>query len=104
LPLAFLLIAAWIPASRELKSVIIVQAAMPGAVIPVLLARHYRGHPVTALRVALSTALLSLVTIPLWISLGMTLLPSPSPSPSLVSCFPFFPFPFFPCHTSALLG
>jgi predicted permease len=106
LPAAFLLIAAWIPASRELKSVIIVQAAMPGAVIPVLLARHYHGHPATALRVALSTALLSLITIPLWISLGMTLLlsSSSSPLPSSVSCFPFLPFPLFPSYTSALLG
>ena len=73
LPVAFLLIAAVIPASRELKSVIVVQAAMPGAVFPVLLARHYNGHPATALRVVLSTSLLSLITIPLWISLGLTL-------------------------------
>jgi predicted permease len=73
LPLCFLLVAALLPASPELKSVIIVQAAMPGAVFPVLLARHYNGHPPTALRVVLSTSFLSLITIPLWISLGMTL-------------------------------
>jgi hypothetical protein len=73
LPAAFLVVAALVPASSELKSVIVVQAAMPSAVFPVLLARHYGGHPPTALKTVLSTSLLSLVTIPLWISAGTAL-------------------------------
>ena len=71
LPAAFLAVAAVLPASQELKSVIVIEAAMPSAVFPVLLARHYGGDPATALRVVLSTSLVSLVTIPLWISAGM---------------------------------
>jgi len=71
--MAFLAVAALVPASPELRRVIVVEAAMPSAVFPILLARHYGGHPGTALRVVLSTSILSLVTIPLWITVGIGL-------------------------------
>ena len=74
LPLIFLLVAAAVPFSRELKQVMLVQAAMPCAVLPVVLARHFDGSPEIALRVVLSTTLLSLATIPLWIGLGFWVL------------------------------
>jgi len=74
LPVAFLLIAVLVPAGLvELRSVIVVEAAMPSAVFSVLLARLYGGDPGTALRVVLSTSIVSLVTIPLWISAGVAL-------------------------------
>lgn len=63
-----------IPASIQLKQVIILQAAMPAAVFPVIVARHYGGHSATAIRVVLSTALVSLLTMPLWLSAGLHLL------------------------------
>jgi len=71
LPVLFLLIAKYIPASVELKRVIVLEAAMPAAVFPVIMAKHYGGDPATALRVVLATSLLGLITIPLWIRLGM---------------------------------
>lgn len=74
LPVAFLLVAAVLPASQELKRVIVVEAAMPSAMFGVLLARRYNGDPATALRVVLSTSILSLLTIPLWILAGVALL------------------------------
>ena len=55
----------------ELRQVLIVQAAMPAAVFPIILARHYGGHPVTAVQVVLGTTIASLVTIPLVISLAI---------------------------------
>lgn len=73
LPAAILLVAMLLPASRDLKSVIVIEAAMPSAVFAVLLARHYGGHPDTALRVVLSTSIVSLVTVPIWISAGVAL-------------------------------
>lgn len=73
LPLVFLAVAALVPASPQLRSVIVVEAAMPSAVFPVLLAKHYGGDPATALRAVLSTSALSLLTIPLWISAGMAI-------------------------------
>lgn len=74
LPALFLLLAFFIPASIELKRVIAIQAAMPAAMIPIVLARLYGGDTATALRVVVATTLISLVTIPLWIRLGTALL------------------------------
>jgi malate permease and related proteins len=71
LPVLFLLIAKHLPASVELKRVIVLEAAMPAAVFPVVMARHYGGDPATALRVVLATSLIGLATIPLWIRAGM---------------------------------
>lgn len=74
LPAAFLLIAFTFPFSTELKCVIAVQAAMPCGVFPIVLARHFDGSPEVALKVVLGTTLISFLTIPLWIGLGMKLL------------------------------
>jgi predicted permease len=73
-PAAFLLIALILPLSEQLKCVLAVQAAMPCAVFPIVLARHFDGSPEVALKVVLGTTLLSFITIPLWISIGMQLL------------------------------
>jgi len=74
LPIGFLLIAILMPGSLELKRVLVVEAGMPSAVLPIVLARHYGGDPGTALRVALSTSMLALFTLPLWISLGLAII------------------------------
>ena len=71
LPPLFLLAARWLPCSIELKRVIVVQAAMPTAMVPVILARIYGGDAGLSLRIVLSTTALSLVTIPLWLRVGL---------------------------------
>jgi predicted permease len=71
LPALFLLLAKFLPASVELKRVMVLQAAMPAAVFPIILARHYEGDPPTALRVVIGTSAVGLVTIPLWIRFGL---------------------------------
>jgi predicted permease len=71
LPVLMLALAHFIPMSIELKRVVVLQAAMPSAVFPVVLARVYGGDPRTATRVILATSVLSLFTIPLWIMIGM---------------------------------
>lgn len=73
LPMLFLLLARWLPCPVELKRVMVVQAAMPSAVFPIILVRHYGGDPRTALAVILTTSLAGLVTIPLWLRLGLHL-------------------------------
>lgn len=73
LPVMFLAIAYFLPlslVSAQLKQVIAIQAAMPGAMFPIIMARHYGGHPPTALRIVLGTSLLSLLTTPLWLAAG----------------------------------
>ena len=72
LPIVFLLIARYLPASVELKRVIVVQAAMPSATFPIVLAKHYGGDPATALRISLCTSVIGIVTIPLWLAAGMS--------------------------------
>ena len=71
LPILFLLLAKYLPCSLELKRVIVLQAAMPAAVFPIIMARHYGGDPPTALRVVMSTSAASILTIPLWLRFGI---------------------------------
>jgi predicted permease len=70
-PVLFLLLARYIPATAELKRVIVLQAAMPAAVFPIVMAKHYGGDAATALRVVIGTCALSLLTAPLWIPFGL---------------------------------
>jgi len=74
LPAAFLFIAFILPLSTELKCVIAVQAAMPCGVFPIVLARHFDGSAEVALKVVLGTTMISFLTIPLWIAIGIKLL------------------------------
>lgn len=70
LPALILAIAKFLPMPLELKQVMVVQAAMPAAVTPIIIARHYGGNAATAVQVVLVTSLAGIVTIPLIISLG----------------------------------
>jgi predicted permease len=71
LPIVFLLAARYLPITLELKRVLVLEAAMPAAVFPIIMSRHYNGDPPTAMRVVLATSVVGLVTIPLWIRFGM---------------------------------
>ena len=70
MPVLFLLLAKFLPCSIELKRVLVLQGAMPAAVLPIVLAKHYGGDARTALQVSLGTSVAGLVTIPLWIRFG----------------------------------
>ncbi|HEX2854456.1 MAG TPA: AEC family transporter [Opitutaceae bacterium] len=70
LPILILALARWLPCSIELKRVLVVQAAMPSAVFPIVLARHYGGQPLTAVQVVLGTTAFGIFLSPLWISAG----------------------------------
>lgn len=71
LPVAQLVLAKYLPATAELKRVMILQAAMPSAVFPIVMAKHYHGDPPTALRVVLGTSVVGLITMPFWIRFGL---------------------------------
>lgn len=73
-PIAFLAFAWLLPFSIELKQVMIIQAAMPCAVFPIVLTRHFDGSPDVALKVVLATTAVSFLTIPLWVMLGVQVL------------------------------
>ena len=70
MPVLFLLLAKFLPCAIELKRVLVLQGAMPSAVMPIVLAKHYGGDARTALQVALGTSVAGLITIPLWIHFG----------------------------------
>lgn len=70
MPVLFLLLAKFLPCSVELKRVLVLQGAMPSAVLPVVLAKHGGGDARIALQVVVGTSLAGLITIPLWIHFG----------------------------------
>lgn len=74
LPALFMLAALLIPMPIELKSVILIQAAMPSGMFPIIMARHYEGSPKVAVQIVLSTTLLSFLTIPFWVTIGQKLI------------------------------
>lgn len=65
-PAVFLAAAKYLPIARELREVLVVQAGMPAAMTPVILARLYGGRPAIAVQILLATTALSLLTLP-WI-------------------------------------
>lgn len=73
-PVIFIFFAFLFPFPPELKAVMVIQAAMPCGVFPIVLARQFDGSPEVALKVVLATTVVSIVTIPLWISFGLHLL------------------------------
>jgi predicted permease len=73
-PLAFVLLAVFLPLSKELRETLVVQAAMPAGMLSLLLARHYGGDVPIALQVIYATSAASIITLPLWIHFGMLLI------------------------------
>lgn len=71
LPWVFLLAARYLPGPVELKRVLVVQAAMPSAVVSIIVARVYGGQPLVAVQIILGTTALALFTIPFWIRFGL---------------------------------
>lgn len=77
LPLLLLAAAKFLPAPLALKQVLVVQAAMPSAMTPIMLAKIYQGRPGVAVQVVIATTLVSLFTLPFvivwgsrWLGLG----------------------------------
>ena len=65
-PLAILTAARFLPIATELRQVLVVQAAMPAAMSPIMVARMYGGRPAIAVQIVVATTALSLLTLP-WI-------------------------------------
>ena len=73
-PVILIFFAFLFPFPTELKAVMVVQAAMPCGVFPIVLAKQFDGSPEVALKVVLATTIVSFLTIPLWIAFGLRLL------------------------------
>ena len=70
-PILLLMGARYLSASLELKQVLLIEAAMPAAVFPIVLARHYGGDTLTAVRVVVATSAIGFLTIPMWVRFGL---------------------------------
>ena len=71
LPAIIVVIARWLPMPDDMKLLVAVQVGMPAAVIPIMVAQLYGGHPETAIKVVFATTVVSLVTSPLVIGLAL---------------------------------
>ena len=71
LPIVLLLYAKFAQISPELKKVLVIQAAMPAAVFPIILTKEYGGDTNTSVRIVIVTTLLSVITIPPAIVFGL---------------------------------
>jgi predicted permease len=65
-PAVILAAAKYLPLVDELRQVLVVQAAMPAAMTPIMMARLYGGRPSIAVQVVIATTVGSLLTLP-WI-------------------------------------
>ncbi|RFC44206.1 MAG: hypothetical protein DVB28_001142 [Verrucomicrobia bacterium] len=71
LPLLVLSIAKWVPMTKALQNVLVMQAAMPSAMMPLVICRHQLADSRFSMQIILFSSALGLVTIPLWIRFGM---------------------------------
>lgn len=70
MPVVMLAAATYWAESLKLRQVLVLEAAMPAAVFPIVLVRLYERDTATALRVVLSTSLAGIVLIPVWLAVG----------------------------------
>jgi len=67
----FLWCARYLPISDDFRKLLVIQAAMPAAIFPIILARLYGGRPQVAIQVVLSTSIVSMISSPLVIAWGL---------------------------------
>ncbi len=70
MPILMLGIASAVIETADLQHVIMLQAAMPSAVFPIIITRLYGKDVQTATRVVLSTSLAGILLIPFWLAVG----------------------------------
>lgn len=68
IPAVFIAAAKWLPIATELRQVLVVQAVMPAAMTPILMAKLYGGRPGVAVQVVAVTTIAFLITLPLILS------------------------------------
>lgn len=74
IPAVMLGLAWFLPLSETMKEVVVVQAAMPGALFPIVLAKMYGGRPEVAVQCAVVTNVVCLATMPFVMAIGVWVL------------------------------
>lgn len=70
IPVVILASAKYLPLAVELKQVLVIQAAVPSGMFPIVLSRHYGGRTEVAITVVITTTVMSLLTMPFVIAFG----------------------------------
>ncbi|MGA2052853.1 MAG: AEC family transporter, partial [Opitutales bacterium] len=74
LPVAILLVTALVPKSMiEVRRVLVLQAAMPCGIFPIVITKYYNADTPLALRIVMLTTLAGVLLIPLWLGFGLRL-------------------------------
>jgi len=71
LPAVILAIAYILPVDTDIKRILLMQSAMPAALFPIVLAKHYGGIPSLVAEVIITTSLVSFITMPLIVTFGL---------------------------------
>ncbi len=71
-PACILLLAWLLPVDPIIKRIMVIQSAIPSAVIPVILAKRYGGIPEVGTQILLTTTVCSFITLPIWLAVGNT--------------------------------
>jgi predicted permease len=74
MPVIFISLAVWLPTTDEIKKVLVIHGATGSAIFTMALAKHYGGEPKTAFDTILSNSLLTVLTLPIWIAIGFSLI------------------------------
>lgn len=75
IPALMVLAAVFIPAiPQDLRYILVIQAGMPAAMLPIVVVQYYGGDARIALRTVLSTSAACIITLPCWIKLGFWML------------------------------
>jgi predicted permease len=68
--LVFLAFAKWLPAGPALQNVLLVQAAMPAALFPIVLCKAHAADSRFSSQIAIGSTLVGFISIPFWIRFG----------------------------------
>jgi malate permease and related proteins len=73
IPAIFVAGGLFLPLPPEVSRLLVLQAAMPAALLPIVMCQHYGVAPQVSLRVAVATTLAGAVTLPAWLWIGQWL-------------------------------
>lgn len=74
LPVFFITLAVFVPLTRELQNVLLLQAAMPCAIFPIVICKHYSSDSSLSFQIVIATTLAGALTIPAWLHFGLNLI------------------------------
>ena len=72
-PVLFISFALFFPVGNELQNVLLLQAAMPCGIFPIVIAKHYSSDSSLSFQIVVATTAFSLITAPAWLHFGIRL-------------------------------